>query len=83
MESPALSHACEYETSLLLHLFPEKVWIDQAQRASKADSSGFISWESDEPYGGVPMVKQTEFISGNGSSGEPQLASAEKRRTFI
>ena len=24
------------------------------------------------------MVKQTEFIPGNGSSGTPQLASAEK-----
>src|SRR6266542_1484110 len=78
MESPALSHACEYETSLLLHLFPEKVLVNQAQRASKADSNGFIPWENDEPYRGVTMVKQTEFISGNGSSGEPQLASAEK-----
>jgi creatinine amidohydrolase len=78
MESPALSHACEYETSLLLHLFPEKVSVHRAQSANKAGSNGFISWENDEPYRGVTMVKQTEFISGNGSSGEPQLASAEK-----
>jgi creatinine amidohydrolase len=26
MQSPALSHACEYETSMMLHLFPEKVF---------------------------------------------------------
>jgi creatinine amidohydrolase len=78
MESPALSHACEYETSLMLHLFPAKVLQDQIQRAKRPDSNGFIPWEDDEPYRGVTMVKQTEFISNNGSSGEPQLASAEK-----
>ena len=78
MESPALSHACEYETSLMLHLFPDKVFFDQVQRAKRPESNGFIPWEDDEPYRGVTMVKQTEFISGNGSSGEPQLATAKK-----
>lgn len=78
MESPALSHACEYETSLLLYLYPDKVFPDQIQRAKRPDSNGFIPWEDDEPYRGVTMIKQTEFISSNGSSGEPQLASAEK-----
>ena len=80
MESPALSHACEYETSLLLHLFPGKVMIDKTQGTARARKNEFISWESEEPYKGVTMVKQTEFISGNGSSGEPQLASVEKGR---
>jgi len=78
MESPALSHACEYETSLMLHLFSDKVLPNETKRAKRPDSNGFIPWEDDEPYRGVTMVKQTEFISGNGSSGEPQLASAEK-----
>jgi creatinine amidohydrolase len=78
MESPALSHACEYETSLLLHLFPDKVFHDKIKRASRPDSNGYIPWEDDEPYKGVTMVKKTQFISSNGSSGEPQLASAEK-----
>ena len=78
LESAALSHACEYETSLLLHLFPHKVFPGQIQRAKKPERNGFVSWEGDEPYKGVTMVKQTQFISGNGSSGEPQLATAEK-----
>ena len=78
MESPALSHACEYETSLMLYLFPDKVFPDQIKRAKRPDSNGFIPWEEDEPYRGVTMIKQTEFISSNGSSGEPQLASSEK-----
>lgn len=78
MESPALSHACEYETSLLLHLFPERVLLNQVQRTKRPASNDYIPFEDDEPYRGVTMVKQTEFISGNGSSGEPQLASADK-----
>ncbi|MDR3711466.1 MAG: creatininase family protein [Puia sp.] len=80
MESPALSHACEYETSLMLHLFPEKVWMDRAQRARRPSSNGYIPFEDDEPYRGVTLFKATRFISSNGSSGEPQLASAEKGR---
>ncbi|MES2005610.1 MAG: creatininase family protein [Bacteroidota bacterium] len=78
MESPALSHACEYETSLMLHLCPEKVFPDEIKRAARPLSNGYIPWEDDEPYSGVSIVKKTQFISNNGSSGEPQLGSAEK-----
>lgn len=78
MESPALSHACEYETSLMLHLFPEKVWVEQAERAQRPERNGYIGWEDDEPYRGITVFKQTGFISSNGSSGEPQRGTAEK-----
>lgn len=78
MESPALSHACEYETSLILHLFPEKVVKDKIERAKRPPKNGYIPWEDDEQYKGVSMVKQTEFISSNGCSGEPQLGTPEK-----
>lgn len=78
MQSPALSHACEYETSLMLHLFPGKVFMENVQRAARPGSNGYIAWEDDEPYKGVVLVKQTEFISDNGCSGEPQLATREK-----
>lgn len=78
MESPALSHACEYETSLILHLFSEKVLKDKIERANRPEKNGYIPWEDDEPYKGVTMIKQTEFISNNGCSGEPQLGTAEK-----
>jgi creatinine amidohydrolase len=83
MQTPALSHACEYETSMMLHLFPEKVFQDQIERAKRPDSNGYIPWEDDEPYKGVTVVKRTEFISSNGSSGEPQLATAEKGKYLI
>jgi creatinine amidohydrolase len=83
MESPALSHACEYETSMMLHLFPEKVAMDKAQRALRPKSNGYIPWEDDEAYRGVTLFKQTAFISSNGSSGEPQLATAEKGEHLV
>lgn len=83
MESPALSHACEYETSLLLHLFPEKVFTDKIERAKRPKSNGYIPWEDDEPYRGVSIVKKTQYISSNGSSGEPQLGTAEKGKILF
>lgn len=83
MESPALSHACEYETSMMLHLFPEKVSMEKAERARRPASNGYIPWEDDEAYRGVTLFKQTAFISSNGSSGEPQKATAEKGRHLL
>lgn len=80
MESPALSHACEYETSMMLHLFPEKVWMNLAERSVRPETNGFIPFEDDEPYRGATLFKQTAFISSNGSSGEPNKATAEKGR---
>lgn len=78
MQTPALSHACEYETSLLLHLSEGKVFPDEIRRAKRPVSNGYIPFEDDEAYRGVTMVKQTPFISDNGCSGEPQLATAAK-----
>jgi creatinine amidohydrolase len=78
MESPALSHSCEYETSLMLHLFPERVRMEAARRAARPASNGYIPWEDDEPSRGVTMIKKTEFISSNGSSGEPHKGTAAK-----
>jgi len=83
MESPALSHACEYETSMMLHLFPEKVWMNLAERSVRPETNGFIPFEDDEPYKGVTLFKQTAYISSNGSSGHPQLATAEKGQYLI
>lgn len=83
MESPALSHACEYETSMMLQLFPEKVWMNLAERSVRPATNGFIPFEDDEPYKGVTIFKQTAYISSNGSSGQPQSATAEKGRHLL
>jgi len=78
MESPALSHACEYETSLILHLYPEQVRREHIKRSQRPASNGYIPWEDDEPYRGISLVKPTAYISDNGASGEPQLGTKEK-----
>ena len=78
MESPALSHACEYETSLMLHLYPAKVFMERVERSSRPPQNGYVAWEDDIPYKGVTLFKATAFHSSNGSSGEPQLATAAK-----
>jgi creatinine amidohydrolase len=83
MESYALSHACEYETSMMLHIFPDKVRMEKAERARRPERNGYIPWEDDEPYRGVTLFKQTAFVSSNGSSGEPQKATVEKGAYLI
>jgi creatinine amidohydrolase len=80
MESPALSHACEYETSMMLFLHADKVFPEAIKRAKRPVQNNYVGWEDDVPYRGISIVKQTEFISDNGSSGEPQLATADKGR---
>lgn len=83
MESPALSHACEYETSMMLHLSPSTVRMERVERAKRPTKNGYVGWEDDEPYKGVTMIKKTNFISGNGCSGEPQLATAKKGEHLV
>jgi creatinine amidohydrolase len=78
MESPALSHACEYETSMMLHISPERVSLQNAQRATWPPANKYVAWEEEQPYRGVSMSKRTHFISSLGSSGRPDLANAEK-----
>jgi creatinine amidohydrolase len=78
METPALSHACEYETSMMLHLYPERVDLSQAARQKRPAANGYIGWEDDEPYRGVSMSKRTHFVSSTGASGRSDLATAAK-----
>ena len=83
METPALCHACEYETSMMLELLPKSVNMTKAKRSNRPKRNEFIAWEEDERYRGVSMVKRTHFISSNGSSGEPKLANAEKGKHLL
>ncbi|WP_321475526.1 creatininase family protein [uncultured Paludibaculum sp.] len=78
LESPALSHACEYETSMMLVLDSTRVHPDRAARAARPPANNYVAWEDDAPYRGISIVRRTEFLSGNGSSGEPHKATAAK-----
>lgn len=83
MQTAALCHACEYETSMMLSIFPERVQMTKAKRAKRPPSNGYIPWEDDEPFRGISIHKSTHFVSDNGSSGEPQLATAAKGKYLI
>jgi creatinine amidohydrolase len=78
METPALSHACEYETSMMLHLYPERVHLERAARARHTPANGYLPWEDEHAGRGISMTKPTHYISSNGSSGEPARATAAK-----
>ena len=83
MKTPALSHACEYETSTMLHLYPHRVNMDAAQRGRRPKRNGYIPWEDDEPQRGVTLAKRTHFISSTGASGDPRLATAAKGKLLV
>lgn len=78
MESPALTHACEYETSLMMHLHPERVYPERVEQGARAASNAYIRWQSDRASRGITMSKGFHCILEDGSNGNPELASAAK-----
>ena len=83
-DSPAggMAHACEFETSLMLHLRPESV------------RTGLIAREIPEPRLGLERLDlfrpgplgahwSTHDLSTSGVLGAPDLATAEKGRAFF
>jgi creatinine amidohydrolase len=77
------SHACEAETSLLLHLRPDLVDMTRAVRdMDGVQRSAHIYWDLQK---GSPVHFQ-EFFSRNsrtGTKGDPTCATAEKGRVVV
>jgi creatinine amidohydrolase len=78
MESSAVRHACEYETSLMLHLHPECVHLDRVQTARLPIENQYINWLGDVPYRGVVMAKKFHLLTNTGAVGYPERATAAK-----
>lgn len=82
METPALSHACEYETSMLLALREDLVKMHLAKGARAERNSAFY-----DPLGyGPSLISVSETfdqLSPNGALGSPELATAEKGRKLF
>jgi creatinine amidohydrolase len=72
------AHACEYETSLYLHLRPEAVALERAiaEPAVAAVEGGLVDLFLGGPYG----VALGPDFSRSGVLGDPTLATAEKGR---
>ena len=78
-ESPAggMAHACEFETSLMLHLRPESVRSELIEREIPEPRFSLERLELALP-GPVAAGWQTDWLSSSGVLGAPDLASAEK-----
>lgn len=77
-----LGHACEMETSLMLHLHPERVQMDLARRDGPKHSSQYR--KADMQYARpVYFVNEFHEISESGVVGHPDLASAGKGEKFF
>jgi creatinine amidohydrolase len=81
-ELGGLGHACEMETSLMLHLHPERVRMELAQRDGPEHSSPYR--KADMQYA-KPVYSVNEFheISQSGVVGHPDLATAAKGKLFL
>jgi len=80
LTTPAISHACEYETSMLLFLRPELVDKSQAKRSTPALDT---RWYQSEGGGRVKVFRRFHRWTGTGSMGDPSAGSAEKGRSMM
>ncbi len=77
-----LGHACEMETSLMLHLHPERVKMKLARRGGPKHQD--VYRRADMQYGRpVYFVNEFHDVTKNGVVGQPELASAEKGKRFF
>jgi creatinine amidohydrolase len=69
-----MGHACEFETSMILHLRPDLV------RKHEIKNDGF---ESDAALRGLYLADDLSQVSARGCVGSPELASAEKGEKLL
>jgi len=82
METPALTHACEYETSMVLALAGQLVHMERARAKSmRWEGTRFTPDASRPPT--VSVAAPFHARSANGALGRPDLATAEKGRLLL
>jgi creatinine amidohydrolase len=81
-ELGGVSHACEMETSIMLHLSPRQVRMERAARDGPRHPSPYRKADMQLAK---PVYYVTEFdeLSTSGAIGHPDLASAEKGKRFL
>lgn len=81
-EPGGLGHACEMETSLMLHLHPDRVKMHLAKRDGPKHTDAFR--KADMQYTRpIYFVNDFHEVSESGVVGQPELASAEKGERFL
>jgi creatinine amidohydrolase len=77
-----LGHACEMETSIMLHLKPEWVKLKLAKRDGPRHTDPYR--KADLQYARpIYFVNEFHEITKTGTIGHPDLASAEKGKRFL
>ena len=77
-----LGHACEMETSIMLHLCPERVTLRRARRDGPRHTDPYR--KTDMQYARpVYFVNEFDEVSRTGTIGHPDLATAEKGKRFL
>lgn len=77
-----MSHACELETSVYLHLDGERVQMEKAAKELGVPKSEFI-WSDLLDGSPVRMMDYWTRFSKSGVNGDPTLATAEKGRVIF
>lgn len=81
-ELGGMGHACELETSIMLHLHPDRVRLERAKRDGPRHPSVY---RKGDLLHGKPIYYVSEFheLSESGVVGHPELATAEKGERFL
>jgi creatinine amidohydrolase len=78
METDAvLSHACEYETSMMQIVAPQLVHMDRYTPQTEPPDNKYIGWHDERPSP-IAYGAMTEWITSNGVSGDPRPSTPEK-----
>ncbi|HIF07805.1 MAG TPA: creatininase family protein, partial [Gemmatimonadetes bacterium] len=80
LETPMVSHACEYETSMMLVVNGETVHPDHAEAGDPVINSPFYH---SELGGRVTVAGRFHRLSRTGAMGSPELATAEKGEELL
>jgi len=81
MKTPAVSHACEYETSMMLTLHRDLVDMKKARSKTRFVKSNFISLDYAKTI--VTMVRTFKEATETGSMGRPEFSTAEKGHKLL
>jgi creatinine amidohydrolase len=81
-ELGGMGHACEMETSIMLHLHPDRVKLDRAVRDGPPHTDPYR--KADMQFARpVFFVNEFHEVTESGVIGHPDLASAEKGNRFL
>jgi creatinine amidohydrolase len=81
-ELGGMGHACEMETSIMLHLCPDRVHVDRAVRDGPPHSDPYRKADMQHARP-VFFVNDFHEVTKSGVMGHPDLASAEKGKRFL